>query len=185
MNHDINTALSRLFQDAFDKSGRDSFSTSFDPEWRSECEISQSGDQTSWYPKRQEVPVNFAGLANAVGANIHPDICAYYGSFWAGTLESTSQEGRVSLIQLWNHEDFDRLIANLIGHFMAKQRIKQPFTAFFANTEPDSELFLSIDNVSGQVLLEDPSKPPLRIVEQDLATFLNRLTPVTIEAGIY
>ena len=106
-------------------------------------------------------------------------------SFLAGTLESTSQEGHVSLIQLWNADDFDRLIGNLIGHLMTKQRLKQPFTVFFANTEHDSELFLSIDNESGQVLLEEPAKAPLRIVEQDLVTFLKRLTPVTTEARIY
>lgn len=185
MNHKVNAALSWLFQDALDKSRQDSFSTRFDPDWRSECEISQTVDKTLWRPRAQSLAVDFSGLANAVGAPIHPDICAYYGSYWAGTLESTSQEGHVSLIQLWNTDDFDRLIGNLIGHFMTKQKMKQPFTVFFANTEPDSELFLSINNESGQVLLEEPAKAPLRIVEQDLATFLKRLTPVTTEARIY
>ena len=185
MNHKVNAALSGLFQDALDISGQDSFSTSFDPSFRSECEIHQQGDDTLWRPQPQFPIVDFSGLGNAVGSPIHPDICAYYGSYWAGTLESTSEEGHVSLLQLWNQDDFDRLIGNLIGHFMAKQKMKQSFTVFFANTEPDSEFFLCIYNVSGQVLLEEPAKAPLRVVEQDLTTFLKRLTPIATQSGIY
>ena len=185
MTHKVNAALSGLFQDALDRSGQDSFSTSFDPSFRSECELHQQGDNTLWRPRLQSPPVDFTGLSNAVGSPIHPDVCAYFGSYWAGTLESTSQEGHVSLLQLWNQEDFDRLIGNLIGHFMAKQKMKQAFTVFFANTEPDSEFFLSIDNESGQILLEEPAKAPLRVVEQDLTTFLKRLTPVATQSGIY
>ncbi|MBQ63130.1 MAG: hypothetical protein CMQ19_13810 [Gammaproteobacteria bacterium] len=185
MNLKINAALTGLFQTALDMSGNEAFSTPFDPEWRSDCEVGQQGSNTLWRPMVQKPAVDFSGLANAVDAPIHPDISAYYGSFWAGNLESTSQEGHVSLIQLWNHEDFDRLIGNLVGHFMAKQRSRQPFTVFIANTEPDSELFLSVDNESGQVLLEEPATPPLKVVEKDLATFLERLSPVLTEAGIY
>ena len=68
---------------------------------------------------------------------------------------------------------------------MAKQRIKQPFTFFFANTEPDSELFLGIDNESGKIVLEEPGKPVVREVEQNIATFLDRLSPAASDPGIY
>ena len=149
----------------------------FDPEWRSPCEIHQDTEFTYWRPKAQDEPVNFAGLENALECEIHPDIKAFYGSYWSGTLEADSEEGRVSLIQLWNPEDFDRLIANLIGHSMAKQRIKQPFTVFIANTDPESELFLSIDNATGAVMLEEPGRAPIREVESDVASFLGRLSP--------
>lgn len=67
---------------------------------------------------------------------------------------------------------------------MKRQR-KQPLTLFFATTEPDSELFLSVDNKTGEILLEEPAKPPIKIVENDLNTFLNRLTPVLASPDIY
>jgi len=185
MNSNIQTSLTRLYDDAFNSLGEDSLSTSFDPDWRSPGETHQSADRTFWRPAVQSEPVDFSGLANAVEAPIHPDICAFYGSFWAGNLEATSAEGHVSLIQLWNTDDFDRLVANLIGHYMAKQRINQPYTVFVANTEPDSEFFLSIDNKTGKILLEEAGKPPVREVESDIATFLNRLTPVKQDPGIY
>ena len=160
-------------------------SSPFDPAWRSECEVYQSGEQTYWRPVRQSSPVNFAGLANAVEKPIHQDIIAYYSTYWSGTLEADSQEGRVSLIQLWNEDDFERLIRNLVGHALNKIRSKHPYTVFFATTEPESELFLSIDNESGIVLLEEPGKSPIREVETDIATFLDRLQAKTRQPDIY
>ena len=129
--------------------------------------------------------MNFTGLSNALETEIHPDICRYFDSFWSGSIETTSQEGHVSLIQLWNLDDFNRLIKNLLGHAMAKKRQKHPLTIFFATTEWDSELFLSIENSSGQVLLEEPGQEPLQKVDDNLTTFLARLTPVISPPGIY
>ncbi len=123
--------------------------------------------------------MDFRGLANALECPIHPDICTYYGSYWSGSIEAESSEGHVSLIQLWNPEDFDRLIENLIGHALMKQKSRHPFTVFFATTEADSELFLSVENQTGRVFLEEPGKAPLRCVDEDLATFLDRLTGST------
>jgi SecY interacting protein Syd len=142
-------------------------------------------DNRLWRPVPQSTPVDFRGLANALETEIHPDICTFYGSFWSGSLEATSQEGHVSLIQMWNQSDFERLIENFIGHALMKRQHKLPLTLFFATTEPDSELFLSVDNKSGEVLLEEPARPPIRIVDNDLNTFLNRLTPVLAPPDIY
>ena len=83
----------------------------------------------------------------------------------------------MSLLFLWNPADTDRLNENLIGHAMAKQRAKAPMSIFFACTEPDSELFLSVDNDSGSVLLEKPGYKPIREVAPDLASFLATLVP--------
>ena len=108
---------------------------------------------------------------------IHPDIKAYYGAFWAAGLEAEAADGHVSLLFLWNPEDVARLNENLIGHALAKQRAKCGMTVFFACTEPDSELFLSIDNDSGAVVLEKPGFRPIRQVADDLASFLTTLIP--------
>lgn len=157
----------------------------FDPEWRSACEIEQMGDTTYWRPVMQEPKVSFAGLANAVEAEIHPDVVDYYASYWSGTLEASSEEGPVSLIQLWNTEDFDRLIANLVGHALNQRRSRNAFSVFFATTDPESEMFLSVHNETGVVLLEEPGKKPLREVEADLPAFLRRLRPEVREPVIY
>lgn len=162
----------------------------FDPEWRSPCEVGEpymddSGIQRiRWEPlaRRSELAsADFAPLERALECPIHQDVKDYYGAFWSGGLEAEAPDGHVSLILLWNEADLSRLIENLIGHALAKQRAKSPFTVFFACTEEDSELFLSIDNQSGAVLLERPGYKPLREVAPSLPRFLEELVPAPPE----
>jgi SecY interacting protein Syd len=120
---------------------------------------------------------DFAGLERALETTIHDDIKAYYGAFWSGGLEATARDGHVSLILLWNPSDAERLVENLIGHALAKRRARSPLTVFFACTEPDSDLFLSVDNATGEVVLEAPGAKPLRTVAPSLTVFLRRLLP--------
>lgn len=156
-----------------------------DPQWRSPCEVGEphawpDGTQVvRWRPVARRYAEDFAGLENALETTIHPDIKAYYGAFWSGGLEARASEGHVSLILLWNPADADRLVENLIGHAMAKQRARAPFSVFFACTEANSELFLSVDNDSGRVLLERPGRKPLRTVAESLAAFLSELEPAS------
>ena len=180
-----NPAFSALIDATLALAENQLLSSPYDPDWRSPCEVKSEGELTYWRPVEQSPMVDFSGLANALETEIHPDICQYYGAYWSGTLEAESVEGRVSLIQLWNPEDFDRLITNLIGHAMMKQRQGQVLSVFIANTEPDSELFLSIDNESGAVLLEEPGKPPIRKVDDDIWSFMARLQPKLRQPDIY
>lgn len=155
----------------------------FDPQWRSPCETGEpftAGDDercVSWRPLRRAFADDFAGLERALETTIHDDIKAYYGRYWSGGLEATAQEGHVSLILLWNPADAERLVENLIGHALAKRRVRAPFTVFFACTEPDSELFLSVDNATGEVVLEAPGSKPIRTVAPSLTVFLRGLVP--------
>lgn len=178
-------ALTRFIERALDTRKDGTMKSPFDPEWRSPCELHQDSDWTYWRPIAQDPPVDFAGLENALEHEIHPDIKAYYGSYWSGTLEADSEEGQVSLIQLWNNEDFDRLIANLIGHALSKRRTRSRFSVFIANTDPDTELFLSIDNETGAVLLEEPGRKPIRQVDENISAFLDRLQPSARQPDIY
>ena len=50
-------------------------------------------------------------------------------------------------------------------------------TVFFACTEQDSELFLSVDNETGAVVLEKPGYKPIRQVADDLESFIRTLVP--------
>jgi len=154
----------------------------FDPDWRSPCEIAaptrvEGVDVVPWRPLPRAHADDFAGLEHALELTVHPDVRAYYGSYWSGGLEATAVEGHVSLILLWNPADAERLIENLLGHALAKRRARAPFTVFFACTEPDSELFLSVDNDSGAVVLEKPGARPLRTVAPSLTAFLRGLVP--------
>jgi len=162
----------------------------FDPEWRSPCELGEPYADAGgirrirWEPlprRADQVSEDFAPLERALECSIHRDIKDYYGAFWSGGLEAEAPDGHVSLILLWNDADLARLLENLIGHALAKQRARSPFSVFFACTEPDSELFLSVENNTGNVLLERPGYPPLREVAPSLGHFLEELVPAPPE----
>jgi SecY interacting protein Syd len=159
---------------------------SFDPEWRSPCEIGEpvetdEGMLIAWQPLRRHpdtMTEDFAPLERALELPIHRDIKAYWGAYWAAGLEAEAVDGHVSLLFPWNPEDVERLNENLIGHAMSKKVAKgNSMSVFFACTEPDSELFLTVDNDSGAVLLEKPGYAPVREVATDLASFITTLVP--------
>lgn len=156
----------------------------FDPDWPSLCQVGEpEAGLIRWQPVVCDPPPDFSGLEHALDTPLHPDITQYYGSFWSDSLPATHNEGLVDLILLWNAADFERLVGNVIGHALAKRRARQPLTVFFACTEPDSELFLSVDNQSGKVLLEYPGRPPEREIAPSLADFIRQLHPAPFRAG--
>lgn len=155
----------------------------FDPGWRSPCEVGDPVlrpdgiEVVRWQPVARRYADDFAGLENALETDIHPDIKAYYGSYWSGGLEAEAPQGHVSLLFLWNDTDARRLVENLIGHSLAKRRARASFSVFFACTENDSELFLSVENDTGRILLERPGYQPIRTVAESLEAFLGTLEP--------
>lgn len=161
----------------------------FDPDWRSACEIGEAYrrpedpagvQRIRWAPlprHPEAAAADFAPLERALEITVHQDIKDYFGAFWSGGLEAEAPDGHVSLILLWNDADRERLIENLIGHAMAKQRARSGFSVFFACTEADSELFLSVDNSTGAILLEKPGFKPIRQVADNLTEFLSTLVP--------
>jgi SecY interacting protein Syd len=155
-----------------------------DPDWLSDCQFDPA-DPGAWRPVPQRPAVDFSGIERALEVALHPDVKAWYGSFWSACLAARAKEGELSLIQLWNPLDFERLRANLLGHALARRRGRAPLTVFFANTEPDSELFLSVVNASGEVVLEHPADGMARRVESDLATFVDRLEPCAVAPALY
>lgn len=157
--------------------------TVYDSKWPSDCyqDSVPEGDQVAWSPvKRNTTETMFERLGEALQIEIHPDICDFFSRYWSDPIPASCDEGELSLIQIWNEEDMERLRANLIGHALSKQKQRQPLTLFFATTEPDGDYFLSVDNETGEVLLEKPGKRPIRKLSDSLPDFLNSLTVLKI-----
>jgi len=186
MSADVKAALERLLRRYVDNHERITGSLptqEFDPAWVSHCQIGAptAGGIICWKPRERDITADFTGLERALDTEVHPDIKTFYGSYWSGVLELEAVEGGVTLIQIWNDDDFDRLIENILGHAMAKQRIKAPLTVFVACTD-EGEHILSVDNKTGQVVLEEPGSAPIRAVAPTLAEFLDRLEPIARSA---
>ncbi len=157
----------------------------FDQDWRSSCEQAQTSGTTYWFPVPQMPQVSFDRLSAALELTLHPDICDYYQTYWSGTIGARAPHGDISLLQLWNPDDHERLMTNLIGHALEKRRHRHDFTVFFGTAEPDGERFLSIHNQTGEVLLEEPGMKPQDVLASGIAEYLDTLTPVNVSPGIY
>ncbi|MDF2182760.1 SecY-interacting protein [Neptuniibacter sp. CAU 1671] len=155
----------------------------FNADWPSPCyqQHAQSGVSVAWRPTRQTESTDmFDRLSMALEEPLHPDIVSYYSRYWSDPLPAIWEGEPLSLLQAWNPEDLERLRENLIGHALNKRRSKMPLTIFFACVEPDTDYFISLDNQSGQVVLEKPGKPVIRVLANSLAEFLEHLTPTAI-----
>lgn len=154
----------------------------FDADWRSPCEtgdpITIEDEQwVPWSPVPRQHARDFDGLANAIEAEVHPSIRDYYAQYWSGNLEAASEEGELSLILLWNPDDVDRLVENLVGHVLVRLRARRALTLFFGCTDPATDLILSVRNDDGVVLAEDTRGKVIREVADSLSDFLARLEP--------
>ncbi|MFW1677205.1 SecY-interacting protein Syd [Pontibacter sp. JAM-7] len=155
----------------------------YSAEWLSDCYQQHAADGVSvgWRPTLQaEKHDMFQRLSEALEEPIHPDIVSYYGRYWSDPLPARRGEDQLTLLQVWNPADLERLRENLIGHALNKRRAKASLTLFFACVEPNSEWFISLDNTNGNVLLEAPGKPAIRELSDSLPDFLNSLTPTPI-----
>ena len=151
-----------------------------DPDWQSPCESgpAETAGDILWRPvRRHALTTDFADLEKALEFELHPDLKTHYARYWSANLEAEAPDGHVSLIYLWNQQDVDRLVENFIGHVVACRNNKTPFAGFFATTEPDSDYFLTINNDTGQVQLEQPGYKPLRVISNSLAEFYDLLVP--------
>jgi SecY interacting protein Syd len=181
MSNETKAALDRLLRRYVEGCERTTGSlptVEYDPAWTSECLVGEPDAEglVHWRPRERDSVAEFSGLERALEVEIHPDIKSFYGSYWGSAMELEAEEGGVTLIQVWNDDDFDRLAENILGHAMAKQRVDAPLTIFIACTD-EGELMLSVDNRTGRVVLEEPGSPPIRDVSPSLAEFLDRLNP--------
>lgn len=157
--------------------------TPYDPEWPSPCyrHEAKAGTEVSWQPVRAtEQSDMFERLSEALEEDLHPDLAAYYSRYWSDPLLCSLPDGRqISLLFAWNVEDLERLRGNLVGHALSKRKQKRPLTLFIGVLEPDSNDMVSLNNQDGSIWLEKPGKSPHEQLGQDLASFLNGLTPAS------
>ncbi len=123
---------------------------------------------------------DLAGLEKALEIQLHPDIPVFFSRYWSDHVDAVFQQGNLSLMFVWNEDDMQRLIENQLGHALNKIRNKQALTFFIACT--DSDYIISIDNESGQVVLERPGYGVEKVLAVTLSDFLDELEYGRVEA---
>lgn len=158
----------------------------WDPDWRSPCELAppemlDGAEVVRWEPVRQDNPDVLTRVETALETTIHPDLKLWWGRWFSAHLSAHAPDGALTLLQVWNADDIERLIANQLGHALNQKRAKAPLALFFACPEDGSDLQLTVHNQTGEVLLEAPGRKPLRVVAPSLASFVDELVPGVIE----
>lgn len=153
--------------------------TEYDKQWLSECQqgvpfmSEQMQHSIHWQPVLRSANNALAGLESALEISLHPDIKAFFSRYWSDHIEAIFQQGNLSLMFIWNENDMQRLIENQLGHALNKLRNKQSLTFFIACT--DADYIISIENQSGQVVLERPGYAIEKVLAVSLTDFLDEL----------
>ncbi len=130
-------------------------------------------DSIYWQPVLREENNDLAGLEQALEISLHPLLKIFFSRYWSNQIDAVFQQGNLTLLFIWNEADMSRLIENQIGHALGKLRNKQTLTFFIACT--DSDYIISVENDSGQVVLERPGYPVEKVLSANLIQFINEL----------
>lgn len=156
--------------------------TYFDKDWLSPCfpndsaEGAVDGDEVSWKPFLRNDHASLSNLEEALEITIPAELQALFCRYYSHDLNAEAQYGKLTILQVWNEEDFDRLQKNLISHVLMKRRLKQAETLFFALTD-EEDFILSILLSTGAVMLEKVGKEPQREIAPNLSAFMADVKP--------
>lgn len=150
------------------------------PEWELEIARDGASEQPTWQPVLQTQPLAFEALEKALKLTFHESVKALYDRYFAADLSLAWQQHGFDLIQVMGPEDGERLQANLAGHVMMKQRLKQPETLFIGVAHDYDDLLVTVDNASGAVGLEWLGRPQHEELAPTLAEFLRSAEPKVV-----
>jgi SecY interacting protein Syd len=155
----------------------------YDNDWPSECytTLGNTGDDVDWHPVKRSGVADFIDLEKALEMKIHQDVISYYSAYWSDNLSAETSKGYLQLLQPWNHDDFERLQQNLVGHILMKRRLKQPETLFIALTDED-DFIVTVHNTSGEVMLEQVGLTPKEVLAPNLSVFIQSLDPSPVRS---
>jgi SecY interacting protein Syd len=145
--------------------------------WPSSCVVEEVDNYIYWKPVQKSDTSLFNDLEQALEVKFHDDLITFYGSFWSNGICVEREDINFSLIQTWNEDDLEQLKENILGHCFAKIKAKLPLTFFIGCTY--GEDVVTLDQETGQVLLEKPGRKAHKVLSPDLETFLITLDPTT------
>lgn len=179
MPAELAQSLDSFFESCVHHNDKNSyFTVAYEQDWPSPCyqQSAKDGEPVLWQPVRQQDGNSFKGVESALEIKLNEEFCAFFTRYYSFHLPASASRGDCELLQVCSQEDFQRLQENLIGHIMMKQRLGQKVTLFFALTDDDDYL-LSVDNETGEVVLERVGKEPQEVLAPSLAAFIDQLSP--------
>lgn len=142
------------------------------------CEKIVAEDIASgWQLVVRDNPGKFDNVAAALNLELHSEIDAFYGQYFAAPMLFDSPWGQGELLQVYSEDDFEYLQKNIIGHLMMKQKLKQPLT-WFIGVIGDDEQMVTVNNDDGSVWIEVPGEIQSVRLADSLSLFIDELSVV-------
>jgi len=143
----------------------------------SPCVTSTDDDAVFWQPQPFNLEPTLEAVERAMDIVVQQPLKTYYTSQFAGDMPATFGERKLTLLQVWSPDDFQRVQENLIGHLVTQKRLKLPPTLFIGTL--DSELdVVSVCNLTGEVVLETLGTRNRTTLSASVASFLSHLEPL-------
>lgn len=143
----------------------------------SPCIVRTDAEAIYWQAERQQPSKTLHIAETLINITIRPELHQFYGLQYAGDMHAQWQNQALTLIQAWNGEDFKRLEQNLIAHLQMQKRLKRQPTPFIASTPQDTQI-IAVNNVTGEVGLEELISGEITVLCGDLPQFLSQLQVV-------
>lgn len=143
----------------------------------SPCVTQTVNDAVFWQPQPFVPASDLKAVERALEINLHPDIHHFYTTQFAGDMPALFGKVKLTLLQVWSEDDFQRMQENLIGHLVTQRRLKLSPTLFLATTNDEMEV-ISLCNLTGEVLIEKIGTVKRNVLAPSLITFLNTLEPL-------
>jgi len=139
-----------------------------------QSEQQQPAAAITW--RRQTPPARFDDIEQALELTLHPDITELFGSYFGPDLPLWWRALPLTLIQCQDEHDLYRLKQNLIGHVLMLRHLKLADTLFIASV-PHDNFVISLVNQTGEIVLEQLGRGPVKRLAPDLGTFLGEVVP--------
>jgi SecY interacting protein Syd len=179
MTDDTSRALlsftEKYYQRCKDKLGHGPYSDELS-EIASPCFEEKDGERVYWHAVVRDSEEDFTNIEQAIDLVLHEDIKTFFGIQYSGDMAVTWQGNPLTLLQVWNDEDFNRLQENILGHLITQRRLKLKPTVFIAVTDAELDV-VSICNLSGSVILERLGTSNRDILANSLVEFLAKIEP--------
>lgn len=141
----------------------------------SPCIIKTEQLAVYWQPFLLQPAKTLAIAEQLVGITLQQSAHIFYGTQYAGNMSAKFEQTNLVLLQAWNDDDFSNLEQNIIAHLLQQKKLRRLPTIFIAATDESTEI-VALNNLTGEVVIEDLISGEVRPLAENLTCFLNKLT---------
>ncbi|MDA9556223.1 SecY-interacting protein [Vibrio sp.] len=134
-------------------------------------------DYVEWQPVEHNQTYGLMNVEQGMGIELDETIKSFYSLQFSADMDASFEGNALTLLQIWNEDDYAQLQENILGHLVTQKRLKLKPTVFIGTIDAELDV-ISVCNLTGEVILETLGTDKRRVLSANLANFLAALTPL-------